>query len=1148
MGGNLIECPVAVSTGPNHLDVFCVRSGDRMLLHKRYDGTAWQPSLTDFDTLGAVENIPAVTSWGGGAIQLCAVLSDGSMGYKTWDGTQWLPSATGWTPLGTAGKPFLSAPTIASWGLNRIDLACVDSDGVLQHKWLDGTTWGPSATGWENMGPWIGSRPVMVSTGANRLDLVVNGGDGLFYVKSYDGSGWQPWVGGWTGLTRPVIGVLHETDVTAALPLLSWREIAVPMVAGRVQAIAIMTVQRQIIIGCDLGVWSSPIPPSSAHGVGYVWTHLTGLPACTYAGLAVTSSANFVAAAYGSNPDTGAYGIFRGTWSGSAWTMARSSVASVDPRLMARTSLASCQGALNDVYAVGCDVIQDHAYTERPDAVCWGPNRIDVFHRGYAADCQHLAWNGSSWSWDSLGGILLSQPRAVSWGLNRLDVFAVGTDRALYHKAFNGSSWSAGWESLGGIVVGEPAVCSWGANRLDLFVTGEDGGLYHKWWGGSSWGPSATGFEALGGSLWGSPVAVSPAFNVIDVYGCGTDGALYRKRWDGTHWAAWERLGNEQAFSPAAVARGGVVHVFARGSGGNVLHKLWDGTTWHPSPTTYEDLGGGTWDAPTAVMDGSTVDVFARGTDNQIYSRTWNGTSWTAWAAHGGNSLGSPAVALESGPKAVSWGSGRRDVFVIAPNATPGVNQRVIWQLWSGGGGLSWSGQGGSLWPAVAPYSLYTFLRSSDGGASFQATGMYRSDDPNHQDLHLTAGNQGWYNNCLTVKPTDARTVAVGWRGGPFLTHDGGDTWRLLTDGGAQHLHGDLHALRFDPTGVYLFVGSDGGLASSPDMGSTWSSMWNRQMFTLQTYGGASFDASYQVDGLVVAGLQDNGDISCRIGHGEPWRQFLQSDGGITLCLRTAQILYTNNMNPKIAVFKYGGSGAMIPLTVPKPGGSPDPSGLAVNPNIVNSPAFRNGAGERMMGIGFTGNDLYGVFAHEDGSDIHWEYIGSISALGANITCIGSADGQTIFAGFSDGKIAAFQTAPRTSAFQTIHPGRDGRGSVQRIFVHTTTHAFAICNRGANGVVLRFLGSSWERLERNLPVETFWGITSDWTVTPKTMFVSTDSRVYMSTDDGASWQMVVTGLPVRAHLNNLAFVSESTGNRYVYASSWGRSMWRAHLV
>ena len=1150
LGGNLIQSPVAVSSGPNHLEVFCVRAGDRMLLHKRYDASTSPPTVTDFESLGVVDNIPAVASWSAGLVQVCAVLPDGSMGYKSWNGSAWLPSATTWTALGSADGRFVSAPSMTAWGPNRLDLVSVDSSGVLQHKWFDGTAWGPSSTGWEWMGGWLGGRPALASPAAQQLDLVVVGGDGLLYMKSYTVAGWNPSVGGWAGLTRPYIGMLHETDVTQFFPLLSWREITMPHIAGRIQAIGILPAHRQIVVACDRGVWSSPVPPSSAHGAGYSWTRLAGLPDCTFAGLAVTSNDSFVAAAWGSNPDTGAYGMFRGTWSGSGFTMSRSSVASVDPRLMARTSLAACQASPSNVYAVGCDVITDHAYTEQPDAVCWSPGRIDVFHKGFGADCQHLSWNGSAWHWESLGGIFLSQPRATAWSANRLDVFGIGTDRALYHKAWNGSSWSPGWDSLGGVCVGEPAVCSWGANRLDIFVVGGDGGLYHKWWDGSHWGPSVTGYEPLGGVAWGPPVAVAPASNRLEAYVCGTDGALWRRRWDGSKWVDWERLGDQQVFAPAVVASGGIVHVFAKGSAGNVVHKRWDGTSWQPSATTWDDLGGVIWGAPSAVIDGDVVDVFVRGTDNQIYLNTFRHGAWSGWNPHGGNALGTPAVALESGPRAVSWGPGRRDVFVIAPS-TAGDNTRVMWDLWSGGGSLTWGGLGGRLLPAVAPYSLYTFLRSSDGGASFQSSGMYRSDDSNHWDLHLTAGNQGFYNNCATVKPNDARTVVVGWRGGPFLSSDAGDTWRLLTDGGAQHLHGDLHALRFDPTGGTLFVGSDGGLASSADGGATWTSAYNRRMLTLQSYGGNSmaFDASYQVDGLVVTGLQDNGDIACRIGHGEPWRQFLNSDGGVTLCLRTGQILYTNNMNPKLSVFKYGGSGAPVPLTVPKPGNSPDPSGVGVLPNIVNSPAFRNAAGERMMGIGWTGNDLYGTFAHEDGSDIHWEYLGSIPhPRGATITCASSGDGQVIFAGFSDGSIAGFNTAARSTTFHTVHAGRDGPGSIMRLVMHNTAHAFAIYSRGRTGGVLRYLGSTWEHLEHGLPVDVFWSLATDWTVNPPTMFVATESRVYMSTDDGASWQITSTGLPAFAHLNNLSFVQESNGNRWLHASTWGRSVFRAQII
>ena len=47
----------------------------------------------------------------------------------------------------------------------------------------------------------------------------------------------------------------------------------------------------------------------------------------------------------------------------------------------------------------------------------------------------HKWWDGANWGgWESLGGILTSPPNAVSWGPNRLDIFANGGDYATWHK------------------------------------------------------------------------------------------------------------------------------------------------------------------------------------------------------------------------------------------------------------------------------------------------------------------------------------------------------------------------------------------------------------------------------------------------------------------------------------------------------------------------------------------------------------------------------------------------------------------------------------------------------------------------------------------------------------------------------------------
>ncbi len=46
-------------------------------------------------------------------------------------------------------------------------------------------------------------------------------------------------------------------------------------------------------------------------------------------------------------------------------------------------------------------------------------------------------WGG----WESLGGTIVAPPEAVAWGPNRLDVFAVGTDHALWHRWWDGAAW-----------------------------------------------------------------------------------------------------------------------------------------------------------------------------------------------------------------------------------------------------------------------------------------------------------------------------------------------------------------------------------------------------------------------------------------------------------------------------------------------------------------------------------------------------------------------------------------------------------------------------------------------------------------------------------------------------------------------------------
>jgi hypothetical protein len=146
----------------------------------------------------------------------------------------------------------------------------------------------------------------------------------------------------------------------------------------------------------------------------------------------------------------------------------------------------------------------------RPVIVSWGTGRLDVFARGASQSLLHFGYDGATWAFDDLGGILTSDPAAVAWGAGRLDVFVQALDHTVAHIAFDGA-WS-GWEAapFAGLHLKDgsaPAAVSLGPNRLDVFVRAVDDSLHHIAWNGATW----TWWEDLGGILTSAPVVAKSA-------------------------------------------------------------------------------------------------------------------------------------------------------------------------------------------------------------------------------------------------------------------------------------------------------------------------------------------------------------------------------------------------------------------------------------------------------------------------------------------------------------------------------------------------------------------------------------------------------------------------------------------------------------
>jgi ABC-type taurine transport system substrate-binding protein len=338
-----------------------------------------------------------VVAWGPNRLDVFVLGSDRALYHKWWNGSAWGPSVTGYENMGGVCT---SSPQVVAWGPDRLDVFVTGTTSALHHKWWNGSAWGPSVTGYENLGGVCVGEPRVVSWGANRLDVFVLGTDRALYHKWWNGSAWGPSVTGYEKMGGVCLG---QPEGVAWGP-------------NRLDV---------FVIGTDRALY-------------HKW------------------------------------------WDGSSW----------GPSVTGYERLGG-------------------VCASSPRAVAWGPNRLDVFVVGTDGALYHKWWDGSAWGpsltgFERMGGVCADEPEVVAWGPNRLDVFVIGTDSQLYHKWWDGSAWGpslTGYEPMGGVCTSRPRVTAWGPNRLDVFVTGTDSQLYHKWWNGSAWGPSVTGYEAMGGVI-----------------------------------------------------------------------------------------------------------------------------------------------------------------------------------------------------------------------------------------------------------------------------------------------------------------------------------------------------------------------------------------------------------------------------------------------------------------------------------------------------------------------------------------------------------------------------------------------------------------------------------------------------------------------
>jgi hypothetical protein len=482
--------------------------------------------------------------------------------------------------------------------------------------------------------------------------------------------------------------------------------------------------------------------------------------------------------------------------------------------------------------------------------------------------------------------------------------------------------------------------------------------------------------------------------------------------------------------------------------------------------------------------------------------------------------------------------------------------------------------------------TLMQVVRSDDGGRTWKMCGT-QVPDAAPGALLPNAGAQGVnWNNCVGVDPQDPSIVALGWQhAGPILSLDGGENWHLPD---SAHLHADVHCVLFSrkpaPPTRTVFVGSDGGVASmtlnivdgiasghwQPDARSD----YNRNLPTLQCYCGifrqvyGSLDGSARRPGLVAAGLQDNGNVWAHLDQSDPWEKIDGGDGGWNAFLSDGSLVHnTKGEAVKITAFPTANQADtfIVPGELVGPYGEP-----------VVQPSYRNAAGHLLAAAGATGGKVFGLWINDDpDSTYYWEPLVSLPD-DAIVGALCSYDGKTVYAGtHNDGRMFAIDVAQKSWAPQPVllpkpSPNVEMRGgSFIRIVAFDPAGVFALLDGArarpidpmfpppagtvlsAQSYVVRLDGAKWTPpAAQGLPGRQMYGavaVTAEHSRVPRGLLVCTDEAVYVSRDEGESWQRASGGLPRRPHCADMRFVPDGKGHGKIYLGTYGRSVWRASI-
>jgi photosystem II stability/assembly factor-like uncharacterized protein len=506
--------------------------------------------------------------------------------------------------------------------------------------------------------------------------------------------------------------------------------------------------------------------------------------------------------------------------------------------------------------------------------------------------------------------------------------------------------------------------------------------------------------------------------------------------------------------------------------------------------------------------------------------------------------------------------------------------QRVPWKLTSGGpgSGLYKTADGGAHWtniskhPGFAPGPLgrmgvsvsasnprvvYAIVQAHEGG-------VFRSTDAGatwkRVNAEMKLRQRAFYYMSIFADPTNAQVAYAPEVDGVFKTTDGGRTWKTISR------PGDHHIIWINPHNPKILLeGDDGGGTVSTDAGTTWSSENNQptgqyyhvaldDQFPFHVYGAAQDEGAFEGPSATA-----NGSIWLGDWHGvasgestfvapEPGNASVTygSAYNSSMFRQDNSVGQAHNVSPW-PTYLSGASSAenryRFGWTHPIFFSPADPRELLVAAQdvfssidrgqtwkVISPDLTRNDKSTQGPSGGPIDLDMTGVETFPDISSL------AVSPLNGDVIWAGSADGL-VHVTKDHGAHWALVTPPQLpqwAQISSIEPSHTAVGTA-----YLTASRYQWDDFHPYVYKTTDYGATWAPMVTGLPNDHYVFVVRQDPREPRLFFAGTRGTVYVSLDGGAQWQPLTLNLP-GAQMRDIA-VNARQGE--VVVATHGRAFW-----